>query len=89
MLVIVLPDRFSYLPYRVKPRKSLALIQIEERAIAELENLYSANSNPDEFITVERCIQTSKLVHTNKVYKSQHSQESPWGKEQVSKWHLV
>ena len=65
-------------------RKSLTLIQIEERAISELEELYSAKGNPDEFITVERCMPTSKLVYNSKpVYKSQRSQESPWGKDQV------
>lgn len=69
-------------------KKSLTLIQIEERAISELEELYSSKSNPDEFITIERCIPaTSKLVYANKaVYRSQHSQESPWGKDQVSMW---
>ena len=66
-------------------RKSLTLIQIEERAISELEELYSAKDNPDEFITVERCMPTSKLAYSNRaVIRYQHSQESPWGKDQVS-----
>lgn len=75
----------TFLLYRVNSKKSLTLIQIEERAISELEELYSSKANPDEFITVERCMPTSKLVYANKaVYRSQHSQESPWGKDQVS-----
>ncbi len=76
---------YSCFFYRVNSRKSLTLIQIEERAISELEELYSSKANPDEFITVERCMPTSKLVYSNKaIYRSQHSQESPWGKDQVS-----
>ena len=64
---------------RINSRKSLTLIQIEERAISGLENLYSAKDNPDEFITVGRCAPTSKLVHsTRPLYRSQLSQESPW-----------
>ena len=76
---------YCHIHCRFSSQKSLALIQIEEEAILELENLYSARDNPDEFITVKRCRPTSKLAHSKRpaAYKSQLSQDSPWGKDHV------
>lgn len=39
--------------------KALSLIQIEERAISELEKVYSAAENPDEYVVVKRCSKKS------------------------------
>lgn len=44
------------------PQKALSLIQIEERAISELEKAYCATDNPDEVIVVERCSKDCQQV---------------------------
>ena len=61
--------------------KLLSLIQIEERAISELELAYSAAENPDEFIIVKRCSESF-----NHQQQSQHGrqgmvQDSPWSRD--------
>lgn len=76
--------------FSVQPLKPLPLIQIEERAILELKELYHCQDNPDEYITVETVPSTScsMLPARN---GGQHSsvpfavrvpaQVSPWGRD--------
>lgn len=46
---------YMYCSYHRSCSKSLHLIQIEEQAILQIEALYCARNNPDEWITVQRC----------------------------------
>ena len=56
--------------------KALSLIQIEERAISELEKVYSAAENPDEYIVVKRCSKKSLEQDLGKLPLN-----SPWSRE--------
>ncbi len=61
--------------YRSLAKKPLSLIQIEERAMSELEKAYSAFENPDEFIIV-------KQSSCQQQHKSQGGlQDSRWSSE--------
>ncbi|XP_064404443.1 inhibitor of Bruton tyrosine kinase-like isoform X2 [Halichondria panicea] len=52
---------------RLTVRKPLKVIQIEERAISELEELYSARDNPDEYITVTALSSSRPHAHWDNV----------------------
>ncbi len=71
------PNVTSYLVFfRLATNKALSLIQIEERAITELEKAYSANDNPDEYIVIKRCSKNCLEQDAGKL-----PLDSPWSRE--------
>lgn len=61
--------------HRSSTQKALSLIQIEERAMTELEKAYCAADNPDEYIVVERCHSHQQLADQARLALPHNS---PW-----------